>query len=133
MDNDFVKIGDLILGFYISGLINGFVHTDLHPGNFAWNNNKLIIYDFGLMLKLTKEETLQIIEIIDYILKDDLRNVINCFFKYFIDTSDMPIMESKTLSSKPNSVEFKNSKNFYKILDNEFNTFLNIFITIIIN
>ena len=118
LGDELVILGDLLIGFYISGIINGFIHADLHPGNFAWDNNSIIIYDFGLMLKITKKETLQIIELLGYLLNNDLHNVGECFIKYFIDVNMKYSNYQKTLNYYKNSTAFYNTlNNNYKNLD----------------
>lgn len=42
--------------FFKSVFHDRFLHTDLHPGNMAFNNNKIIIYDFGLTKFLSHDE-----------------------------------------------------------------------------
>ena len=63
------NIGDILLGFYISGILNGYLHADLHPGNFSWNNDKINIYDFGLVVYFDNREIKILLKLIEYLLK----------------------------------------------------------------
>ena len=90
-----IKMGNLIIGCYFSGILNGFVHGDLHPGNLAWKDNTVIIYDFGLMMVLDKTKKNMILDVLNSVFEKDSRALLEHFLKYFIDMKYVPSQEAK--------------------------------------
>lgn len=80
-----IKIGHCIIGQYISGIMKGFIHGDLHCGNFSYLDNDVIIYDFGIMINLSKTQSNCLIEIINSLFIKDIENAIKIIIIHFID------------------------------------------------
>ncbi len=78
------EIYNCVFGQFLYGLIKGIVHGDLHCGNFAYSNNKIIIYDFGIIIKLSKHEQTGMMNIFNSLYEKDAKSLINNFIKYFI-------------------------------------------------
>ena len=90
-----IKMGNLIIGCYLSGILNGFVHGDLHPGNLAWKDETIIIYDFGLMIPLDRAKKNMILDVLNSVFEKDSRALLENFLKYFIDMKYVPSQEAK--------------------------------------
>ena len=86
-ENQKLKIGHCIMGQYISGIMKGFIHGDLHCGNLAYLNNNVIIYDFGIMLYLSKEQSNCLIEIINSLFVNDIESAIKIIIDNFVNNS----------------------------------------------
>ena len=109
-----IVMGNLIIGSYLSGIINGFVHGDLHCGNFSWINNNIIIYDFGLMIRLDNNKKNIVLEILSCIFERNSRGLLECFFNYFVDKKHA-ISDTKKnkLIDKFNNEFYKNGGNLF--------------------
>ena len=79
-----LNIGRILIGQFISGINKGIIHGDLHCGNIALKDDNLIIYDFGILLKLDKFEKESIIELLDNLIDNDINNAVNVFINSFI-------------------------------------------------
>ena len=47
-------------------IIDGFIHSDLHAGNIIFNNDKIGIIDFGLMIQLSNKDRSNFFDILKY-------------------------------------------------------------------
>ena len=118
-----IEMGNLIIGSYLSGIINGFVHGDLHCGNFSLINNNIIIYDFGLMIKLDNKKKNIVLEILSCIFDKNTSGLLECFLNYFVDKKH-PISDTKKkkLIDKFNNEFYINGGNLFsdikKFLEN---------------
>jgi len=74
ISNDFIKF------FIIQTMEYGFFHADPHPGNIGINSSgKLVIYDFGLVVKLPENIQIKLKEMITYIIQRDTRSLVDLF------------------------------------------------------
>ena len=87
-ENKKIKIGHCIMGQYISGIMKGFIHGDLHCGNLAYLNNDVIIYDFGIMLSLSKKQSSCLISIINSLFINDIESAIKIIIDNFINNPE---------------------------------------------
>lgn len=87
-ENEKVKIGNSLVSNYFSGIINGVVHGDLHCGNIAYRDDKVIIYDYGIIIELSDHEKEGMINILNGLFKKDIKYTITNFIKYFVINED---------------------------------------------
>lgn len=87
-ENEKIKIGNSLVSNYFSGIINGVVHGDLHCGNIAYLDDKVIIYDYGIIIKLSDYEKEGMINILNGLFKKDIKYTIINFIKYFVINED---------------------------------------------
>jgi predicted unusual protein kinase regulating ubiquinone biosynthesis (AarF/ABC1/UbiB family) len=107
--NERHAIGKALLRHYIHMIFrHGYVHSDPHPGNFGFRldgNIKAVLYDYGSVLELTKNERMVLLRIIlairdreninpasclaalgfDPEKLDDLRDVLPCILRILFD------------------------------------------------
>ena len=113
-DNKKKNIGQCILGQFISGLSQyGIIHGDLHCGNFSFINDKVIIYDFGIVLKLSEHEQEGFLQILESLFENDIRNTIQLFFEYFCDLDKDDVLYNSILDN--NNLIFKNDLDIFNI------------------
>ena len=69
-------------------LEKGIIHLDIHDGNWGFNENGVVIYDFGYSLKLfdplNENQRKIYTDLLLYSLTKDIENLINCIFTNFI-------------------------------------------------
>jgi predicted unusual protein kinase regulating ubiquinone biosynthesis (AarF/ABC1/UbiB family) len=82
-----LKIGRALMGQYLSGLMKGVIHGDLHCGNisFTQDYNKIIIYDYGIIINLSDYEKVGIIKIINSIIDRKITETVQYFIEYFLE------------------------------------------------
>ncbi|KRH93448.1 atypical/ABC1/ABC1-C protein kinase, partial [Pseudoloma neurophilia] len=108
-----------------------FLHTDLHPGNLSFiNNQKVIIYDFGLAKYLTQNEYDNFLDlIIASFLRKSPKEISSLLVKRLADNKNVKLAEFIEQSSGPiekivNIV--KDGAESPEILRNEINQFISV-------
>lgn len=83
------KILTCVSSNFISGIINGLIHGDLHSGNFAIDDEyNVIIYDFGIILELTKFEVDILIKFLNAVHEQNINNLCEIFFNEYIEKDE---------------------------------------------
>ena len=102
-----LKIGHCIMGQYISGIFKGFIHGDLHCGNLSYYKNNVIIYDYGIMVELSHNDSNSIINIINCIFTKDIENIIKLILETFINNPDKNRQDISDIIHQLKDIEIK--------------------------
>ena len=121
---DRIAVGRTLIGHYISSVNKGIIHGDFHCGNLAKIENNLIIYDFGIIIKLTKNEKDGFIKLLDNLVNQNIDGSIECFIEYFIESDkyiDVNQFKSLTTYFKDENLDmyslFIKTKNIFSELN----------------
>ena len=73
----------------------------------------MIIYDFGIVLKLSEHEQEGFLQILESLFENDIRNTIQLFFEYFCDLDKDDVLYNSILDN--NNLIFKNDLDIFNI------------------
>jgi predicted unusual protein kinase regulating ubiquinone biosynthesis (AarF/ABC1/UbiB family) len=66
-------------------ILDGFIHSDFHPGNVLFIDNKIGILDFGLMITLNNEDKTNMFQLLQLLSLNKYVDAIHLIFNHFIE------------------------------------------------
>jgi ubiquinone biosynthesis protein len=76
-------------------VLDGFIHSDLHPGNILFLEDKIGILDFGLMITLTVTDKQNIIDLLYNVVHNNYIEAVDIFYDHFIEPASVKQKLSK--------------------------------------
>lgn len=84
-----MKIFYAITGQFSSGIMKGVIHGDLHSGNYAIDkNNNIIIYDFGIVVKLNEQEHKTLVKLFNSVYEKNFDDITDLFIENFVEKNE---------------------------------------------